>query len=111
LDGLLNCEVLDLQLAHSHSFIKEIGGKSIRISNVRKNGSLFTLTLIPFNNNVSFRSDLIEGDDIDLRFSQVKLVRGHNVTIGKGCRIDKVEYTGSLNIIDNGVVKEEVRYE
>jgi hypothetical protein len=60
---------------------------------------------------VSFRSDLIEGDDIDLRFSQVKLVRGHNVTIGKGCRIDKVEYTGSLNIIDNGVVKEEVRYE
>lgn len=111
LDGLLNCEILDLQLAHSKSFVKEIGGKSIRISDVRKNNSLLALTLMPFNNNVHFRSELIEGDDIDLRFSEVKLIRGHNVTIGKGCRIDRVEYTGSLNVLDNGVVKEDVKYE
>ncbi len=40
--------------------------------------------------------DVIEGDDVYLENTMAKIVRGNNVTIGSGCKIELVEYKGSF---------------
>jgi hypothetical protein len=41
-------------------------------------------------------TETIEGDDIYLEYTRVKVVRGSNVKIGKGCEIELVEYENNF---------------
>ena len=49
----------------------------------------------------------IEGDDVDLEYTQADVVRGRRVRIGEGCSIGRVEYSESLDAWD-GTVGESV---
>ena len=50
----------------------------------------------------------IEGDDVDLEYTQADVVRGRRVRIGEGCSIGRVEYSESLDAWD-GTVGEAVQ--
>ena len=37
-------------------------------------------------------ADVIEGDNVYLENTTARVVRGNNITIGQGCKIEMVEY-------------------
>lgn len=93
INGLLTADKIDIKVTHN-SFVKEIGGEEIivRISILKK---ILSLGLIRLGN---LSSDLIEGDKINITNTICKLVRGHDIIIGPGCNIERVEYTGTLTV-------------
>jgi len=108
ISGLLNADDITIKLYHSKSRAKEIGGGRINVSvgsnagfNVLK--TIFTLCMY----NPVLEADSIEGDEIVLENTTAKVVRGTNVTIGKGCNIDLVEYKGYLLKTGDAKVGEE----
>lgn len=104
IENLLSGDEISINLS-SNCYAKEIGGQNIKIERYRNNGAaLFNL----FNFSSTFgklRSELIEGDDILLEFTDADIVRGKNVIIGKGCNIKKVEYTNEYKLKDDGKVE------
>lgn len=48
----------------------------------------------------------VEGDEIYLENTEAKVVRGTRITIGKGCQIDHVEYSDSLEVDEKASVGE-----
>lgn len=98
IDGLLSAENISINPHHAISTINEIGGSKIIIK--KKGLFLFKESLIICN--------VIEGDYIELENTQCKIVRGHDVKILGDCKIDKVEYTGTLTIDKNSIVGEEI---
>lgn len=94
--GLLSAEDIYIN-PNGISTINEIGGSKIVI----KKKGLFSLRESIVISNV------IEGDYIELENTQCKIVRGHDVKILANCRIDKVEYTGTLTIDKSSIVGEE----
>jgi hypothetical protein len=96
IDGLLSAENIIINPHHAISTINEIGGSKIII---KKKG------LFSFKESIVI-SNLIEGDYIELENTQCKIVRGHDVKILGNCKIDKVEYTGTLTIDKNSIVGE-----
>ena len=83
--------------------IGSIGGGSIRIY---KPTQVSLLGL--FHGSVSCAQvGDIEGDDVDLEYTQADVVRGRRVRIGEGCSIGRVEYSESLDAWD-GTVGESV---
>lgn len=95
--GLLSAEVIYIY-PNGVITVNEIGGSKIVI---RKKG-IFSLR------KSIIISNIIEGDDIELENTQCKVVRGHNVKILENCKIDKVEYTGTLKVDKNSVIGEEI---
>lgn len=88
--GLLNAGSIDLQL-HGLSTVREIGGESVSIVQSRSG-------LADFMNLFSekrLRAATVEADKIVLENSTVQTVRGVDVTIGTGCDITLVEYSGT----------------
>lgn len=92
--GLLNAGVIDIKL-YGGSHAKEIGGEKIRVRRERLN-YLDRLFKNLFQKKIT--TDLIEGDEIELVETHAKVVRGTNVTIGKGCEIELVEYKNEFNL-------------
>ena len=92
IDGLLNADILKMNL-YWPSKVHEIGGSEITI---KKEAKLSFLGLkdkiMPSEVNKKLTADIIEGDDIYLENTQAKVVRGNNITIGSGCKIELVEY-------------------
>jgi cytoskeletal protein CcmA (bactofilin family) len=91
INGLLNAGTIDIQL-YAPCEAKEIGGGTIRI---QKPGmvspfSKFFRSILPKIDILT--AETIEGDDIYLENTRATVVRGTNVTIGPGCKIDIVEY-------------------
>ncbi|MCL6598721.1 MAG: bactofilin [Alicyclobacillus macrosporangiidus] len=80
-DGLVNAETLELVL-FGPSRASEIGGGTV---NVRPNR-------VPFAGDGELVVDVVEGDEVSLHRTIAKVVRGGRVTIGRGCRVDLVEY-------------------
>ncbi|MDR0508900.1 MAG: polymer-forming cytoskeletal protein [Candidatus Methanoplasma sp.] len=93
LDGTFNVGLLDLKFFNSPD-IKEIVGGKIHIRNGTKRWY--------------FKAELIEGDDVHVERSKVKLIRGDNVIIGAGCTVDRVEYRSGLEIHPKSRVKEKI---
>ncbi len=90
--------------------IKEIGGRFVEVTeNVAGDGIIFSLFANKLKNKGILQCQCIEGDDVLLKNSKVDIVRGKNVTIGRGSIINRVEYLGELIIEEDGVVKESVR--
>lgn len=89
------------------SYIKEIGGEEIVVKSEHKKRFMFLK--ISFSSDGFINCDMIEGDKITLENTKCKIVRGENIIIGKGCEIERVEYTGELKIIDKkSTVGEEI---
>ncbi len=108
-NGLINGDEIYITMSGNHD-IKEIGGRFVAVTeSISRNGIIGSLFSNSFRNKGSLQCECIEGDDILLKNSKVDIVRGKNVTIGKGSIINKVEYSGELIIEDNGIVKESVR--
>ncbi|MDR2698776.1 MAG: hypothetical protein LBB30_03765 [Candidatus Methanoplasma sp.] len=92
--GTLNIGSLDLKL-HGSSKIKEAVGGRIVIRHSKGAGY--------------FRADLVEGDEIDIERSKIKVVRGDKVVIGKDCTADRIEYRSSLDVHPKAAVKEKIK--
>lgn len=107
--GLLNADSIEISIGGS-CLAREIGGEKIEVKEFM--GGAFFLNKIfgfIFNQNLGLKTDLIEGDDIYLEHTVAKVVRGNNITIGKGCLIDTVEYKSELKILENGKVENQVK--
>ena len=92
---LLTADTVDVRLYWQKSQAREIGGGKITVG-VGKSGlgvlaSIFSLGA----HYPSLEAETIEGDEITLENTTAKVVRGNNVTIGNGCDIGLVEYTGA----------------
>ncbi len=90
--GLLNAGYLELIL-HGPSDVREIGGEKIM---VKRNGKVkFTRLrkmIMPLGFDTGLTTDLIEGDEIYLEYTNAKIVRGNNIELGPGCDIKVIEY-------------------
>ena len=87
--GLVNAESLNIKF--SSGLIGSIGGGKISVSREK------TANPFSFHKNLSV-SCAIEGDEISLERVECPRVTGKNVVIGKGCKIDLLEYSESVKI-------------
>ncbi|MEF9992493.1 MAG: hypothetical protein RRZ84_01210 [Romboutsia sp.] len=94
--GMLNCEKLELNLV-GRSTIDEIGGSKIDIRGGMYSSRFNILAPKKFREN-KLVANIIEGDDITLENCEVKIVRGKNINIGQNCKIDKIEYSQSIEV-------------
>jgi cytoskeletal protein CcmA (bactofilin family) len=87
--GLLNAGTISIQL-YGGADARDIGGGTIEV----REGKPWAF--LPFLGERNLTADAIEGDTVYLENTRAKVVRGVDVTIGAGCQIDLVEYTGTL---------------
>jgi cytoskeletal protein CcmA (bactofilin family) len=106
--GLLNADNIEIYVG-GYCNAREIGGERIEVRELGSAGIWSKIISIFTIHGAVLKSDLIEGDDIYLEYTTAKVVRGNNITIGKCCSIDTVEYKGKLDIIDDGRVANEVK--
>jgi len=102
--GLLNAGTIDVKL-YGPCAAREIGGEKITVRQPGSGFSSFT-QLFTFWAEKRLTVDSVEGDDVVLELTTAKTVRGRNVEIGEGCRIDLVEYSGSHKVAPGAVVGE-----
>lgn len=78
---------------------------------VRAEGDLFDGVLsglISRGSSGSLSADLIEGDDIYLENTHVKMVRAKKIKVGPGCKVERVEYSGKLEVHTHAEVVEKI---
>jgi cytoskeletal protein CcmA (bactofilin family) len=104
-DGLINAGIADIELA-GQSRLDEIGGEKIT---VRRRGAFSVLGIqIPFLTG-SLTANVLEATSVSLEATRAKVVRGAEVFIGSGCEIDRVEYSKSLDVAEDAIVREKVK--
>lgn len=105
--GLLNADHVCVSII-GNCKAREIGGGRIEIKKFDNSIVLQIQKLIKdiFNVKHSLIADTIEGDDVFLELTTARVVRGNNVTIGRGCNIDLVEYKGGLQVLEGAIVRE-----
>lgn len=105
IEGLLSADKVEI-IIHDNSEIKEIGGENISI----KNNTSKKLFGILFNQTKKgyVRCNLIEGDNIYLENTICDIIRGENITIGKGCTIGTIEYSNNLTVDKESILRNEV---
>ncbi|MCR4403755.1 MAG: polymer-forming cytoskeletal protein [Candidatus Acetothermia bacterium] len=104
--GLLSADEIHLELG-GRSTIREIGGERIEVRKLSR-GWHFIINLGGWGSS-SLEAETIEGDEVRLEATRAKTVRGKRVVIGEDCRIDRVEYTESLQVDKAAAVKEQVK--
>lgn len=102
--GLLNAGTVDIKL-YGPCTAREIGGETITVRQPGSGFSSFT-QLFTFWAEKRLTADSIEGDDVSLELTNAKTVRGRNVLIGEGCRVDLVEYSGTYSVAPGASVGE-----
>ncbi len=100
----LNANDVKIHL-HTRSLIQKVGAESVVVSD---RGWWGLLSLFGRWGR-ELRVDLIEADQVRLRWTTVETVKGNNVWIGPGCRVKLVEYRDQLDIEDNSVVEKSIR--
>ena len=100
--GLLNAETVELTVS-GEDLIDSIGGGRVTVRPGKSGFSLFR------RKRPHLISDLIEADEIDLENTDCRVVRGVSVRIGPECVIDRVEYSGTLEIDPAAAVREQVK--
>ncbi|MBW9147056.1 polymer-forming cytoskeletal protein [Clostridium sp. CM027] len=106
IQGSLNAGQVNVKLG-GKCIVKEIGGEHIEIKiNFFDNSLVRKVIDKMFNSRSELTTELIEGDDIYIQNTNVKIVRGDNITVGEGCNIGLLEYKGEINISDASIVKE-----
>ncbi|WP_167747160.1 polymer-forming cytoskeletal protein [Cohnella luojiensis] len=107
-NGLLNAGRMNANL-HWKSQAKEIGVEFIKVRRVSKSSwSKLWRWMLP-KAVPGLKAEVIEGDDIDLEYTEADIVRGNRIRIGKGCSIGRVEYRTELNVIPGAKIGEEVK--
>jgi cytoskeletal protein CcmA (bactofilin family) len=105
-DGLINAGSADIDLA-GQSRLDEIGGERIT---VRRRGVLSVLGIqLPFGLGGFLTANVIEATAVSLESTRAKVVRGAEVSIGSGCEIDRVEYSKTLDVAEDAIVREKVK--
>jgi len=102
--GLLNAGNINVSLAGPCK-AREIGGEHIEVKLGEIGGFISKLIKYVSSNECMLKTEVIEGDNIYLEGTKAKIVRGNNITIGKDCEIELVEYKGELKVIENGRVQ------
>jgi cytoskeletal protein CcmA (bactofilin family) len=105
MEGLLNADQVDIRM-HGPCRAKEIGGGTVTVKRSRAN---WFKSILTSGGHEELTAVLIEGDTVHLEHTHAPVVRGNRVTIGPGCRIDKVEYRSELQIEKNAIVREQIR--
>ncbi|GIO33331.1 MULTISPECIES: hypothetical protein [Paenibacillus] len=100
IDGLLNAGMIDVKLSIP-SKIKEIGGDAISVKRFKK-VSVLEQFVPAFS--ARLQAQVIEGDEIDLEYTEADIVRGNVVRIGKGCKVGRVEYKDRLIREDDATI-------
>jgi cytoskeletal protein CcmA (bactofilin family) len=102
--GMINAEKLKINM-HWPCKVREIGGADI---SVKKDAKLSFLGLknmiMPNDTHKTLEVDIIEGDNIYLENTIAKVVRGKNITLGSGCKIELVEYTENFKHDDKAEI-------
>ena len=105
--GLLNAGQVNINLGGKSS-VKEIGGEHIEVKvSIVDNFFLKKAIDKMFNTRGELTTELIEGDEIYLENTNANIVRGNNVTIGEGCNIGLIEYSGQISVSNESIVKEQ----
>lgn len=91
--GMLSAEQMTLKIM-GPSEVREMGGSIISVKSGK--GKMFE-GLFSGQKSV-LKAGMIEGDDIELEYTEAEVVRGDKIKIGPGCRIGTVEYRSSLQI-------------
>ncbi|MED5018403.1 bactofilin [Paenibacillus chibensis] len=99
-DGLLNAGLIDVKM-NMPCRAQEIGGESIMIRRLKKFSVLeqFVPSL-----SAKLQAHTIEGDEVDLEYTEAEIVRGNDVRIGPGCKIGRVEYKNRLKRDGDAVI-------
>ncbi|MBN2405864.1 MAG: polymer-forming cytoskeletal protein [Coriobacteriia bacterium] len=100
--GLVDVANLDLKL-HGSATAREIRGKRVSITLGR---SLVGASLLALFGEKQLAVESVEADEVTLENTTAKLVRGGAVSIGSGCKIELVEYTGILNRMPDAQIGE-----
>lgn len=103
--GLLNADVIDISIA-GECQAKEIGGRIIK---VKKGIFSFLNNIFKSVYPISLTTEIIEADEIDIEYTNAKMVRGNNVNIGPNCEIEVVEYKGTFTQDPSAKVKEAIK--
>ena len=93
--GLINAGSMNV-LLHGRGKAKEIGGETIEVKRKARGPLSKLLTWFVPRFAPELKVDTIEGDDVELEYTEAVVVRGNRVVIGKGCTIDLVEYRTEL---------------
>lgn len=104
-NGLVSAERLVLKM-YGPCVAREIGGGTIT---VKRSKASSLIHLFRSKSSGVLTTDSIEADVVDIQHTAAGVVRGNHVTIGAGCRVDRVEYAATINIHKNAVVKDIVR--
>lgn len=115
--GLLNAENIEIIISPTAGCgqikIKEIGCTNLTVTpGLNSFSSIFNSFFGKKNGLQGYAiicCDVIEGDEIKLVSTKAKTVRGRNVTIGEGCEIEQVEYSGTIEIAEGAVVKNQIK--
>ena len=102
--GLLNAGSIDVKV-YGPCSAREIGGERIVVRQPGSGFSSFT-QLFTFLAEKRLTSETVEGDDVWLENTPAKTVRGRSITVGAGCVIDLVEYSGTYTPLAGAQVKE-----
>jgi cytoskeletal protein CcmA (bactofilin family) len=105
--GLLNADSIYINIGGGCR-AKEIGGEKIEIR--RSDKAVYLLQKMikeMFNWKEDLTAETIEGDEIYIEYTNAKVVRGNNVTIGPECSIGLVEYKSNISISQGADVKEQ----
>lgn len=105
IERLLSADAIEVKL-YGRSYAGEIGGAKIE---VRKHEGGWWFLRWLWGGEQRLETNSIEADEIYLEATVAKTVRGKRVTLGPECRIDRVEYSESLQIDPKSMVKEQVR--
>jgi cytoskeletal protein CcmA (bactofilin family) len=107
IQGLLNAGQVIINLGGKSS-VKEIGGENIEVRASIIDNFFFKKVIDKmFNTKGELTTELIEGDEIYLENTNAKIVRGNNITIGDGCNIGLIEYSGEIKISSESIVKQQ----
>lgn len=93
--GLLNANEIEIKIG-GRCEIGTIGAENVDIKLGNGIGIISEFISSLFGNDLYLYCDSIEGDNIFLENTMAKVVRGNRVKIGKGCKIDRVEYKESV---------------
>jgi|GEM_PF-657568 len=57
--------------------------------------------------NICLEAPSLQADYAELENTRLNILKGHNIKIGSGCDIDRVEYTGELIVMEGANVKQQ----
>lgn len=103
----INAGFIDIDFI-GKSRVEEVYGEDIKIRYRKDNKDT---SIIEKFIKRKFVCEIIEGDNIFLEGVYAEVVRGKNVTIGEGCKIEFVEYHDTINIHDTAKVEKTSKIE